>query len=161
MKQLLVAVDLTDQADLLVDEAARLAKALRTKLWVLHVMPSEIQAMLLETSPFTDYTDGFGGMPGDIQLARDLNAEEIKREHTQLLSISARLRNEGVEAQAILLRGSPARIIAAKAEELNADIIILGSRHHGRLHKTLLGSVSEYVMHHTRSNIMLVPMPSA
>jgi nucleotide-binding universal stress UspA family protein len=36
-------------------------------------------------------------------------------------------------------------------------MIILGSHGHGLLHKALLGSVSESIIHHARCNIMIVP----
>ena len=77
-------------------------------------------------------------MFGDVQLARDLTAEEIKREHGELLRISSRLRKDGINAQAILLKGDPARLILDKAAELEAAIIILGSHGHGLLYKALL-----------------------
>lgn len=157
MKQLLAAVDLSAATTAVIDQAAKLSKALDTKLWVLHVATDEAQAMAYEATQFTDYTPGFTAMPGDVQLARDISAEEIKREHSELLNISAGLRNQGVEAQAILLKGQPADLILKKAEELNADIIILGSHNHGLLHKALLGSVSETVVRQAPCNVLMVP----
>jgi nucleotide-binding universal stress UspA family protein len=114
MKNLLVAVDFSKTTEAVVGQAAALAKVLGAKLWVVHVTSDETQAMAFEATQFTGYAPEFVAMPGDVQLARDISAEEIKREHRELLGISSNLRNEGIEAQAILLKGDAARLIVEK-----------------------------------------------
>jgi nucleotide-binding universal stress UspA family protein len=157
MKNLLVAVDFSKTTEAVVGQAAALAKVLGAKLWVVHVTSDETQAMAFEATQFTGYAPEFVAMPGDVQLARDISAEEIKREHRELLGISSNLRNEGIEAQAILLKGDAARLIAEKAAEVDAAMIILGSHGHGLLHKAFLGSVSEAIMRHAKCNVLVVP----
>ena len=157
MKQLIAAIDFSKSTDAVLEQAATLTKALDAKLWILHVASDEIQAMAYETMPFSVYAPEFINMPGDVQLARNLSAEEFKREHQQLLGISATLRKEGANAQAILLKGDADELIVEKATDLQADIIILGSHGHGRLHKALVGSVSEAVIRHAPCNVMIVP----
>jgi nucleotide-binding universal stress UspA family protein len=157
VKQLLVAVDFSKKTDVVLKQAATLAKTLGAKLWVLHAVSDETQAMAYESSPFFAYAPEFANMPGDVQLARDLSAEEFKREHSHLLAISSTLREEGVDAQAILLKGDAANLILEKAKDLHAEIIILGSHGHGLLRKALLGSVSEAVLRRAPCNVMVVP----
>jgi nucleotide-binding universal stress UspA family protein len=157
MKNLLVAVDFSKTTGSVVAQAAILARALGSKLWIVHVTSAESQALALETTQFSGYAPEFIAMPGDVQLARDISAEEIKREHRELLGISSNLRNEGIEAQAILLKGDAARLIVEKAAEVDAAMIILGSHGHGLLHKAFLGSVSEAIMRHAKCNVLVVP----
>lgn len=157
MKNLLAAVDFSETAEPTIGQAAILAKALDAKLWILHVTSDETQTLIYESTQFTGYSPEFATMPGDVQLARDLNAEEIKREHKELLSISSKLRDDGVNAQAVLIKGDAAKLIIEKADELECDMIILGSHGHGILHKALLGSVSESVMRHAECNVLVVP----
>ena len=157
MQKLLAAVDFSISTDAVLDQAAYLAKALNAKLWVLHVASDETQAIAYEPAQYSSYSPEFAGLPGDVQLARDLSAEEIKREHTHLLSISAKLRNDGLDAQALLVKGDAAKIIIDKANDLDVEMIILGSHGHGLLHKALLGSVSESVIHHARCTVTIVP----
>ncbi|MBT8041618.1 MAG: universal stress protein [Pontiella sp.] len=158
MKNLLVAVDFSKTTDAVVEQSAKLAKAIQdSKLWVVHVASDESPVMIYETSQFTGYAPELSSMPGDVQLARDLSAEEIKREHRELLNISTGLRAQGINAQAMLLKGDASKLIAQKATELEAEIIILGSHGHGLLHKALLGSISESVMRQADCNVMIVP----
>ncbi|VGO22391.1 universal stress protein [Pontiella sulfatireligans] len=164
MKPILAAVDFSTTTAAVVEQAAALAKALGSKLWIIHASSDETRAILYDSVQFDSYSPEFSSMPGDAQLARDLSAKEIKREHAQLLGIASCLREKGVKAQAMLIKGDPAKLIIEKAEELEADMIIIGSHGHGLLHKALLGSVSESIIRHARCNVMVVPsavVPSA
>ena len=55
-----------------------------------------------------------------------------------------------------LRRGRPADEILALAEEMDAGLLILGSRGKGRIERLLLGSVSEEVVHHAPCPVLLV-----
>lgn len=160
MKQLLAAVDFSKTTDAVLEQAAKLASALDAKLWIVHVTSDETQAMAYESTQFTGYAPEFVNLPGDVKLARDLSAEEFKREHAQLLEMSSHLRERGIDAQALLLKGDAAKLILEKAKDLQTEIILLGSHGHGLLHKALLGSVSEAVMHKAPCNVMVVPTRS-
>jgi nucleotide-binding universal stress UspA family protein len=157
MKTILAAVDFSEKSKAVTEQAGALAKALGAKLWLLHVTSDESQAMAYEPVGFSGEMPGMMTMPGDIQLARDLTAEECKREHAQLLSMSAELRENGVDCQASLLKGAAAKLIVEKAGDLDADIIVIASHGYGLLHKVLLGSVSEAVLRHAPCNVMVVP----
>lgn len=157
MKNLLVAVDFSKSTDSVLTESTKLASALEAKVWILHVASDETQSLIFEATQFTGYAPEVASLPGDVQLARDISAEEIKREHRELLGISSKLRKDGINAQAILLKGDPAKLIVEKAEELGADMIILGSHGHGLLRKALLGSVSESIIRHSCCNVLIVP----
>ena len=157
MKTLLVAVDFSTSTDAVLTESANLATALGARLWILHVTSDEMQALAFEATQFTGYDTEMVTFPGDVQLARDISAEEMRREHNELLAISSKLRNVDIDAKALLLKGRPAAIIVEKAAELKADIIILGSHGHGLLRKALLGSVSEYIIRHASCSVLVVP----
>ncbi|XP_076447515.1 universal stress protein in QAH/OAS sulfhydrylase 3'region-like [Babylonia areolata] len=62
-------------------------------------------------------------------------------------------RQQKIVAQSRLLQGNnPGEAIIKSATEEGANMIIMGSRGLGKLRRTLLGSVSEYVVHHAPSN---------
>ena len=47
--------------------------------------------------------------------------------------------------------------ICEVAKENKANIIVIGQRGLGALRRTFLGSVSDYVMHHTHIPVAIVP----
>jgi nucleotide-binding universal stress UspA family protein len=157
MKHLLAAVDFSETTAPVIDQAAVLASALHASLWIMHAASDETEAIIYESAQFTGCTPDFISMPGDVQLARDVSAEELRQEHSRLLHISAGLRERGIDARAMLVKGNAASLILEKAGDLNAAIIILGSHGHGLLHKALLGSVSEAVIRQARCNVLIVP----
>lgn len=55
-----------------------------------------------------------------------------------------------------IFRGGAARTIVEIADEWNADLIIVGSHGYGFWSRTLLGSVSNSVMHHALCSVMVV-----
>jgi len=159
MKNILAAVDFSKNTEAVIAQAAELAKGLGGKLWIIHVTSDETKAMVYESTQFTGFTPEFTSIPGDVQLARNLCAEEYKREHQQLLGLSAKARQDGVEAQSLLVKGDAATLILEKAENLGIDIIVLGSHGHGLLHKAIVGSVSEAVIRNALCNVLVVPPP--
>jgi len=52
---------------------------------------------------------------------------------------------------------SPGHVICDLAKEKKADTIIMGQRGLGAISRTLLGSTSDYVLHHAHVPVMVVP----
>lgn len=55
-----------------------------------------------------------------------------------------------------LLSGSPESRIVEKAEDIQADLIIVGSHGYNRWERLLLGSVSDSVIHHAPCSVLVV-----
>ena len=55
-----------------------------------------------------------------------------------------------------LRRGSTVTEIVAFADEMDADLIVIGSRGHGALTTALLGSISLGVLRHTTRPVLIV-----
>ena len=52
---------------------------------------------------------------------------------------------------------SPGHSIVHYAKEKEADCIVIGCRGQGTVRRTLLGSVSDYVIHHAKIPVIVVP----
>lgn len=159
MKKILVAVDFSRNTEEVMAQAAGLAKGLGAKLWIVHVTSSALQAAYESTQLYDFAPEFINAAGGDVDLARDLCAGEYKREHELLLNLSAKMREDGVDARAMLLKGEAADLILEKAEDLDIDIIVMGSHGHGLLRKVLLGSVSEAVLRKALCSVLMVPPP--
>ena len=53
--------------------------------------------------------------------------------------------------------GSPGDAICKVAKDENVTCIVLGNRGLGAFRRTILGSVSDHVVHHSRVPVLLVP----
>ena len=160
MKKILVAVDFSKNTGKVVEQATILAKGLKAKTWIIHVTSDQLQTAAYIGASFYDPATTFISAPvGDVEMARDLCAEEYKQEHRALLHLSQNLREAGVDAQAMLLKGDAAELILEQAENLDIDVIVMGSHGHGILRKMLLGSVTETVLHKAFCNVLIVPPP--
>lgn len=62
----------------------------------------------------------------------------------------------GLESATRLLSGDAAHEIAAFADVVDADLIVVGSRGHGAISSALIGSVSRGVLHKTTRPVLIV-----
>ncbi len=163
MKKIMVAIDFSRNTQEVARQALSLAKELDGKLWVIHVTSDEqLKTIAYGAMQFYDFAPEFISAPiGDIELARNLCAEEYKREHQALLNLSAKIKLKGIESHAMLLKGDVAETILAKAKELQIDILVMGSHGHGILRKVLTGSVTEAVLRKAPCGVFIIPSPPA
>jgi len=73
-----------------------------------------------------------------------------------LRSLADKATNAGVETTFHQSLGSPDRSICELAYELNVDLIILGRRGRCGLNELILGSVSNYVLHHAHCSVLTI-----
>ncbi|KAE9619509.1 putative universal stress protein A [Lupinus albus] len=64
-----------------------------------------------------------------------------------------------VKAESMILKGDPREMICQAAEQIQVDLLIMGSRGLGMLKRTFLGSVSDYCVHHSKIPILIVKPP--
>jgi nucleotide-binding universal stress UspA family protein len=62
-------------------------------------------------------------------------------------------------ADILTCEGYPAEIILKKADELDCDVIVMGSHGKGIISQTFLGSVSKRVLRRTRKPVFIIPLP--
>ena len=67
-----------------------------------------------------------------------------------------------IQAKTLTLRGQkPGEAIIKTATEEGANVIVMGSRGLGKIRRTLMGSVSEYVTHHAPAGCAVVILRDA
>lgn len=134
--RILLATDGSETAARAARVAVELAEGLRSELHVVHVGPSIPLA--------------FAHSRADV--------ERVRQESRALLSRQVeRIREAGGDPVETHLRlGEPAPNIVEVAGEIDAGLIVMGSRGLGGIRRTLLGSVSDAVIRHARCNTMIV-----
>ena len=83
--------------------------------------------------------------------SEDLNAHSAK-----ILGDSIRDVDPGpdVRVDKLVVNGHPAKALLEEAQD--ADLLVLGNRGHGGFAAALLGSVSQYCIHHATSPVLVV-----
>lgn len=101
--------------------------------------------------------DIYGGfIPPNIEVEKTVreNADRI------LIESADKVRNftgeKNVNISTDILFGSPESRIVETAEEIKADLIIVGSHGYNSWERLLLGSVSDSVVHHAPCSVLVV-----
>lgn len=134
---ILLAVDLSEEANTVADKARAIAEGNRATLHIVHVIEP------LSFAYGGDIPMDFSGIQDEIQ----------KQAETQLAQFSERL---GIApANRHLVLGRPENEIHALAAELPADLVVVGS--HGRSGLALLlGSTANGVLHGAGCDVLAV-----
>ena len=138
---ILVATDFSKTAALVIERAVDLARRHGSEIALVHVMQPEIPALAspeMVVVP-TDYADRLREASGD---ALEEEAQAI--------------RAAGIQVTTHLEHGVPAQRIAARADALGADLILIGARGHTRFEHLLLGSVVESVVRHAHQPVLTI-----
>ena len=141
--KILLATDGSEEANLAARTAVELAQKTGSEL---HVVHARLIPALVSYSP------------DETQTTSETYEEQVKKRFQRLLDEQVeQVKAEGGSvAQAHLRLGRPDREIVALAEEIGVGLIVMGSRGLGGMRRTLLGSVSEYVVRHAHCRVLVV-----
>jgi nucleotide-binding universal stress UspA family protein len=131
-KKVLLATDGSEDARLAARAAASLAGNAGAELHVVHAWQSVPHPAI-----DTDYYEE--------------GARRVLEEQMEFVSGSGAAASEGH-----LVMGAPVDVILDLAEEIGAELIVMGGRGHGTLGRLLLGSVSEGVVHHATRPVLVM-----
>lgn len=84
--------------------------------------------------------------------------EDLRQRCREVLSEAAMALPDDIPVTTFHRLGKPGPEIIAQAEEDGYDLILLGARGVGRV-GSILGSVSQHVLHHATTNVMVVHAP--
>jgi nucleotide-binding universal stress UspA family protein len=140
--KVLLAIDGSEEAELAARAASEVAEGTGSELHVVYVQP------------LPDFMKNAGGTPGyDRELYAKI--EEEARETLRKLTWRVKVAGGSV-AGAHLRMGGVAEEVVGLADELEAGLVVVGSRRVGRIRRTLAGSVSESVFRHAHCPVMVV-----
>src|SRR5918998_6886272 len=140
--KMLLATDGSEEIELATRAAIELAEGTASELHVVYV------------EPLPEFMKNGDGTPGyDRELYEMI--EEEARETLRKLTWRAKVAR-GTVAEAHPRMGVVAEEIVGLADELDAGLIVVGSRGLGRIRRTLAGSVSESVFRHAHCPVMVV-----
>lgn len=68
-----------------------------------------------------------------------------------------KLTDAGVDIEVKLHGGKPGEAICCVIKECDVDLVVMGSRGMGAVRRTFVGSVSDYVLHHSHVPVVICP----
>ncbi len=140
IKKILCAVDLSDHSKSIAEYTILLAKATGAEVLVVYTAPSLSQYVGFHVPPNT-----IENFVGEIVSGAEKSMDNFVSENFP-----------GINAKSHVLIGYAAEEIVRKAEEENADLIVMGT--HGRkgLDRILFGSVAEKVVKNAKPPVLTV-----
>ncbi|WP_009630996.1 universal stress protein [Synechocystis sp. PCC 7509] len=152
--KVLVAVDFSTLNKSVFDKALDLAKATGASVMLLHVLSHEEGMPNLPTSFGREYYTGLNSKALEIYQQQYKEFEERGLKLLQNLSTQAIA--AGVNAEFSQNYGSPGQTICDFAINWQADLIVMGRRGRSGINELILGSVSNYVLHHASCSVLVV-----
>jgi nucleotide-binding universal stress UspA family protein len=144
--KMLVATDGSEEAKLALSTAADLAKSTNSELHIAYVFPTAVQRPF--PNPITARPAEV--LEHELEEAMDQAQSFLEREVEQV-------KGEGVEvADTHLTRGRPDTELVHLSEEIDAGLIVMGSRGLGGVRRALMGSVSDSVVRHAHCPVLVV-----
>lgn len=137
--RILVATDFSETAAVALDWAAELATQQKARLELVHAitLPPSMPEFAPQTGP--DFT---------LELQR---AARQKLDET-----AATVRGRVPELDTLLAPGTPSRVILDRAEECNAELIVVGTRGLSGLRHLILGSTAERVVQRAHCPVLCI-----
>ena len=137
--KILVPIDGSEHSKRAMKKAKELGSSFNAEITLLNVINPEISVRNMQNRDFYD---------------------EVNR---SMMSYSRETLDEGLElfkdyegkVEGVSIRGDAVTQIIKKAEDEQYDLVIMGSRGAGVFSRTLLGSVSNKVIHHIKTSVLL------
>jgi nucleotide-binding universal stress UspA family protein len=153
---ILVATDLTPNAVEAFKHAVMMARRNNARLHLLYVVPD------VDASVRTYISTIMG--QGSLDKFEKRHEEEAREEIRTRLEAFARaeLADHPEDLQRLesirIVHGHPAVQILAVADDVDADVVVMGSHGKGALEHTFLGSVAEKVLRKCRRPVFIIPL---
>ena len=157
IKKILYATDLTDNSAYAFRYAVNSAQKHDAQIIILHVLesiPSSVESLM---GIYVEQTQ--------VQNLWDkVMKEQTQRIHDRLKEFAKRELQNDPETlkrvtQILVVKGEPVLEILKKVNELDCDIIIMGTHGKGLITHAFLGSVAEKVLQRVAKPVFVIPIP--
>jgi len=147
-----IGIDFSDESEVALAHAAMLGRRTRAHLILVHVLP--LPAHLVEDSSYDPLFRG-NTLNSDLTSRQRADAGEL------LQQMAAGCRELGASCEPLLIDDNPSDGLARAAEEVGADLLVLGSHGRSGLKRFLLGSVAERAVRLCRRDALVARGPVA
>jgi nucleotide-binding universal stress UspA family protein len=150
-KKVLIALDYNPTAQKIAEVGFSFAKSMGAEVILMHVITDMVYYSSSEFSPIMGYTGYLEA--GPFQLDSTDGLKNVAQHF--LDKTKQHLGDKTIQTQ--VKDGDFAESILKTANELHADIIVMGSHSRRWLENIVMGSVTEEVLHHTSIPLFIIP----
>ncbi|NER08564.1 MAG: universal stress protein [Okeania sp. SIO3C4] len=151
-RRILAALDASGQGEAIFETALRLAQQQQAQLLLFHCLPLDNQDLSAGS-----YSDIYGqNLVNFSRALQEQLEEQLEATRKWLTAYSDRAQQAGISTDWDWKVGDPGRRIHERARHWSADLIVVGRRGRTGLAELLMGSVSNYVVHHATCSVMVV-----
>ena len=151
--KILVPLDRSQQADDVFAKALKMALDNKSQLMLFTALDWDFHVGLGSFDAIERETDLSGAFANFQQTQLDEKFSEIRQWSKDYVDKAAA---QHVPVQSRCTIGHPGPLITKLAQEWEANLIVLGRRGIGSVSEMLLGSVSNYVLHHAACSVLVV-----
>ncbi|XP_076452457.1 universal stress protein YxiE-like [Babylonia areolata] len=119
-----------------------------------HVRKDRDDLVLVHVSEFTSLVNA-PALLTDPVVVKELVKEEEENVKCLVDKYSKKLKPLHAGAKVKQMAGRVGEAIVLAAKEEGASLVVMGTRGMGRVRRTLLGSVSDYVLHHSHVPVLI------
>jgi len=143
MKTIIALVDFSDVTARVVEQATLHARTHGARLILVHVVPAEPAVVEFGIASPT--------------LLQPPSERRIEKDYEQLLNLRDSLAGSGVQVSAQQLEQADTGKVMDLCHTLGADLIVVGSHHHGTLYQFFIGTYTADVLKKANCPVLVVP----
>ncbi|BFZ04329.1 hypothetical protein BsWGS_07367 [Bradybaena similaris] len=119
-----------------------------------HILLKDDNIVLVHVSEYTSLVQAPALLTDPVVVTELIKEEEIKVK--QLVDkYSEKMKKLHLGGKVKQMAGKSGEAIIAAAVEENADLIVMGTRGMSTVRRTFIGSVSDYVLHHSKVPVLI------
>jgi len=143
MKTIIALVDFSDVTQRVLDQATMHARTYGARLILVHVVPAEPAVVEFGIASPT--------------LMQPPSERRIERDYNQLLTLRDSLTDSGVPVSAQQLEQADTGKVIGLCHNLEADLIVVGTHHHGALYQFFIGTYTADIIKKAHCPVLVVP----
>ena len=143
MKTIVALVDFSDLTAKVLAQARIMAEAFKCRVVLLHGLERRPVVMDLGVASPT--------------VLEKITPETIEADLAKLMPLAAPMKSVGIQVSVEQLSEATVDAILEEAQKLKADLIVVGSHHHGPLYDLVVGSVTAGVLKRATCPVLVVP----
>ncbi|MGK7944514.1 MAG: universal stress protein [Microcystaceae cyanobacterium] len=153
-QRILVAIDYLNSSPKVFRQALDMASLAGSRLMVFHCLQGDIPHNIDHPIYLGPYAGVYSVEM--LEMEERLLKEAMEQFHLWLNKFTQQAAEKNIIAETTYRHGNPGEQICALATEWEADMILVGRQGKTGLSELLLGSVSNYVVHHAHCAVLVV-----